>query len=54
MSEYRTFRTTMGRKYKMRMTQDEKAEQELLRIVMVVTTFLGSALMMFMWIKMGG
>ena len=48
---YRTFKTTMGRKYKVRMTKEEVAEKELYDIVLVIVTFVCSALMMLTWVK---
>lgn len=53
MSQYKVLRTTMGRKYKVRMTEDELAERELFRIALVALPFLASAGMFLLWIKMG-
>ena len=50
---YRTFKTTLGRKYKVRMTQDEIAEQELYRLVLVTLPFISSILMMVVWLSRG-
>ena len=36
MKGYKTFRTTMGHKVRVRMTEDEIAEQELFHIVIVL------------------
>lgn len=51
--KYRTFRTTMGRKYKVRMTDDELAERELFNIVLVLAPFLGTILLMAVWLWRG-
>ena len=50
---YRTFKTTLGRKYKVRMTKDEIAEQELYRLVLVTLPFISSILMMVVWLSRG-
>ena len=54
MSNYRTFKTTMGHKIRMRMTEEEIAERELFHIVLVVLPFIASVGMFLLWIKMGG
>lgn len=51
--KYRTFKTTMGRKYRVRMTDDELAERELFNIVLVLLPFVSAALMFFLWVKAG-
>lgn len=53
MSQYKTVKTTMGRRFRIRMTDDEIAEKELFRIVMIAFPFLASAGMFLLWIKMG-
>ena len=53
MKQYKTFRTTMGNKIRMRMTEEEIAERELFHIVLVALPFLASALLFFVWVKMG-
>lgn len=50
---YRTFRTTMGRKYRVRMTEDEVAEQELFNIILVLVPFLATVLLMAVWLWRG-
>ena len=45
MSDYRTFKTTMGRKYRVRMTKDEKDERSAYWMVVTMMTFVSSALM---------
>ena len=54
MSNYRTFKTTMGHKIRMRMTEEEIAERELFHIVLVALPFIASVGMFLLWIKMGG
>lgn len=47
---YRTMKTTMGRKYKVRITEDEVAERIMFRIAIVVLPFVSSVLMMAVWL----
>ena len=51
--KYRTFKTTMGRKYKVRMTEDEIAERELFNITLVLVPFLSTILLMAVWLWRG-
>ena len=51
MSQYKVLKTTMGRRYKVRMTEDEIAERDLFRLVVVGLPFLASVLMTILWIK---
>ena len=53
MTKYKTFKTTMGRKYKVRMSKDEIAEQELYRLVLVTLPFVGSILLTVVWLARG-
>lgn len=53
MKGYRTFKTTMGHKIRVRMSDDEIAERELFHIVLVVLPLVTSALMFFLWVKVG-
>ena len=53
MKSYKVLKTTMGRKYKVQMTDDEIAERELFHIVLVALPLVTSALMFFLWVKMG-
>lgn len=48
---YRTYKTTMGRKYRMRITEDEKAERELYWLAVTVLPFITAAGMMLLWVK---
>lgn len=36
MSEYRTFKTTMGRKFRVKMTEEEIIERDLFRLLLLV------------------
>lgn len=40
MTKYRTFRTTMGHKYRVQMTDDEIAERQLFHMTITVLPFL--------------
>lgn len=51
--KYRTFKTTMGRKYRVRMTDDELAEQELFHITLILVPFLSTVLLMAVWLWRG-
>ena len=48
---YRTYKTTMGRRYRMREPYDARAEKILFRIVITVLPFVTAAGMMWLWIK---
>ena len=39
MSEYRTFKTTMGHKIRVKMTSQEIRERKILRALIIVTPF---------------
>lgn len=51
--KYRTFKTTMGRKYKVPMTEDEIAERSLFRMAITVLPFLGTILLTAVWLMRG-
>lgn len=51
--KYRTFKTTMGRKYRVRMTDDELAERELFHITLILVPFLSTVLLMAVWLWRG-
>lgn len=53
MKGYRTERTTMGRKIRVRMSDDEIAERELYHLAIVALPFITAALMFFLWVKVG-
>ena len=48
---YRTYRTTMGRRYRMREPYDARMEKILFRVAIVVFPFVTAAGMMLLWIK---
>ena len=50
MSQYKVLKTTMGRKYKVRMTEDEIAERDLYRMAVVTLPFFGTILLMAVWL----
>ena len=53
VKEYRTFKTTMGHKIRVRMTEEELEERELFHMVLVALPLITTALMFFLWVKMG-
>ena len=48
---YRTYKTTMGRRYRMREPYDARMERILFRVGIVVLPFVAAAGMMLIWIK---
>jgi hypothetical protein len=50
---YRTLKTTMGRKYRVRVTSEEAAARWLYNVALVVVPFVSSALMFYVWVKVG-
>ena len=48
---YRTYKTTMGRRYRMREPYDARLERILFRVGIVVLPFVTAAVMMLIWIK---
>ena len=48
---YRTYKTTMGRKYRMRDPYDARAERILFRLAITVLPFAAAAGMMLLWVK---
>ena len=50
---YRTMKTTMGRKYRMRISEDERTERVLYNMSIVFLPFVAAALMFFIWVKVG-
>ena len=48
---YKTMKTTMGHKYRVRMAEDSKAERILYWVVLTVLPFITAAGMMLLWIK---
>ena len=53
MSQYKVLKTTMGRKYKVRMTDDEVMERDLYRLAVVALPFFGTILLMAVWLWRG-
>lgn len=53
MSQYRVMKTTMGRKYRMRMADNEVSERELFRLAVVVVPFIGTVLLLAAWLVRG-
>ena len=51
MSQYKVLKTTMGRRYKVRMTEDEIMERDLFHLAIVGLPLLASVLMTILWIK---
>jgi hypothetical protein len=53
MSRYKVMKTTMGRKYRVRVCEDEVAERALFRAAVVLLPFVGSVLLMAVWLMRG-
>ena len=53
MKSYKVLKTTMGRKYKVQMTDDEIAERELFYMAVTVLPFVTAVLLFLVWVKMG-
>ena len=53
MKQYKTLKTTMGRKYRVRMSDEEIAERELFHMAITVLPFLTTILFAIVWLKMG-
>ena len=51
MRGYRTYKTTMGHKVRVRMSEEEIAARWLYRFALVAVPFISSALLMFVWVK---
>ena len=51
MKQYKVLKTTMGRKYRVRMSEDEIAERELFHMAVIALPFVSAALMFFLWVK---
>ena len=54
MSHYEMIKTTQGHRYYVRMAKDERAMRWIGRIAAAMLTFVCSAGMFFLWVKMGG
>lgn len=48
---YKTYKTTMGHKVRVRMSDEEIAARWLYRFALVVVPFISSALMFYVWVK---
>ena len=48
---YRTYKTTMGRRYRMREPYDARLERILFRVGIVVLPFVAAAGMFLLWVK---
>ena len=53
MSCYKTMKTTMGRKYRVRMAEDERVARLIYHVALVVVPFVSAAGMFALWVKMG-
>ena len=53
MKGYKTLKTTMGRRYRVRITSEEAAARWLYNVALVVVPFVSSALMFYVWVKVG-
>lgn len=53
MSYYRRMRTTSGRRYSVRMAEDEIAERITAKVLAYTLTFVAAAGMFLLWIKVG-
>ena len=49
--QYKVLKTTMGRKYRVRMSEDELVERELFHMAVIALPFVSAALMFFLWVK---
>ena len=47
---YKTLKTSMGRKYRVRMTEDEIMERDLFLLAVVAMPFFGTILLMAVWL----
>ena len=54
MKGYKTFKTTMGHKIRVKMSEEELQEREMFNALVVLMPLIGSALMFFLWVKVGG
>ena len=53
MKGYKTVKTTLGHKIRVKMSPEEIAERDLFHIALVVFPFIASAGMFFLWVKLG-
>ena len=53
MKEYRIEKTTMGHKIRVHMSEEEIMEREIFHMAVILLPFIFSALMFFIWVKVG-
>ena len=53
MNRYKVLKTTMGHKIRVRMSEEEIMERTLYRLTITILPFIGSALMFWLWVKVG-
>ena len=53
MTVYRTYKTTMGHRIRVRMSREEVAARWLYRFALVTLPFVSSALLFLLWVKVG-
>ena len=51
MKQYKVLKTTMGRKYRVQMSEEEIEERELFHMAVIALPFVSAALMFFLWVK---
>lgn len=54
MKGYKTIKTTLGHKIRVKMSDEEIQERETFHALVILMPFIGSALMFFLWVKVGG
>lgn len=53
MKGYKTIKTTLGHKIRVKMSADEIAERQMFRMAIVILPLITSAAMFFLWVKAG-
>ena len=53
MSQYKTVKTTMGHKIRVRMSEQEVLDRMIYWAAVTILPFIGSALMFWLWVKVG-
>lgn len=54
MKGYKTIKTTLGHKIRVKMSDEEIQEREMFHAMVILMPLIGSALMFFLWVKVGG
>ncbi len=54
MKGYKTIKTTLGHKIRVKMSADEIAERQMFCMAVIVLPLITSAAMFFLWVKVGG